>query len=180
MSDWKKKLTLDRAKREAMNAVWVSAGLLGASIIDRLVEKGVDKFAPSMAQYIGPIKATVTAVAGLATSMLADDGNQKQRLIGYGITSAGVISGVRLIPAVDSLFSDATNNKQTTTPAVQGVERLELLGIGESSGTVSQFNLKPVDYNEPFLPELNSDTKTADYSTIDGLSDLDEMSGEII
>jgi hypothetical protein len=146
-SNWKERLTFAKAKEEFSNSFWVAAGLLGASVVDRLVDKGVEKFVPSAKEYVGYIKAAAQIATGVVVSSLADKESEKQKLIGYGIAGSGFLSGIRMIPAVDQLFSGLGT---TQSPAFETID----LGLVGMSGTQAVYGLEQakryaVDLQDP-------------------------------
>ncbi len=123
-ANWKERLTLVRMKDEFVNSACVAGGLLGASLLDRLIEKAVDNYLPTAKQYIGPIKAAVQVAAGVVISSLND--NPKIKMVGYGVAASGFMSGARLIPAVDQFFSGLgstqTNNLEVIDLGLVGIQ----------------------------------------------------------
>jgi hypothetical protein len=120
----------ENLKTQGLNTVYVAMGLIGATAIDRLVQKAADKWFPSIAPYVSYVKPALQVLGGFGMSLLAEDKTatgDRMKLIGYGISSAGLISGLRLIPAIDKLMSD-------TPPAVaglNGVDGLLSLNLGD-------------------------------------------------
>jgi hypothetical protein len=158
------RLNGENFKREGMNTLYVAMGLIGATAIDRLVQKAADKWFPSIEPYVSYIKPGLQILGGFGMSLLAEDktaAGDRMKLIGYGISGAGIISGLRLIPAIDKLMSD-------TTPAVaglSGVEGLLSLNLGdfgnaENIRQVSTADAQQVDLD---LPDLGSTTQSFVY-----------------
>lgn len=127
--NWKERMSIANYKTEGLNSVYVAAGLVGATLIDRGVEKLVEKFLPSAAPYVSYIKPIVLAASGVTAAVIADDKNQRQKLIGYGVAAAGVLSGVRLIPFVDKLLSGI--NPLSGSPTNLSEQDISLLSGGE-------------------------------------------------
>src|SRR5574337_1291951 len=89
----KERFKLDNLKREAVNSFWVTTGIVGATFLDRLVQKGVDLIwkdstVPDWVKYAKPFGPVLT---GFAISVLAKPGEEgnPMRLVGYGVTGAG-------------------------------------------------------------------------------------------
>ncbi len=163
--NWKERLTLENIKHEGVNTFWVTTGLLGAMFLDRLVQKGVEKFVPSAAPYVGYVKAGVSVLSGLALSVTAEKEDDRMRLIGYGVSGAGVISAARLIPQVDAFLSDTPPSTSTsTTQTVSGLLGLTLGNFGKSDN-IRQISTADAEETELDLPDLGqTETETADYN----------------
>jgi hypothetical protein len=162
-------------KREGMNTVYVGVGLIGATLLDRLVQKAADKWFPSIAPYVSYVKAGSQFLGGLTLSVLSDvntSEGKRMSLIGYGISGAGLISGLRLIPAIDKLMSDPISG-------LGSVERLLGLNLGDF-GNIE--NIKKISTSEaqetPLeLPDLGY-TET-EYSSDSSSAEVDGETVEV-
>lgn len=174
--NWKSRLTsVENWKREGMNTAYVAIGLVGATLIDRLVQKAADKWLPaSITPYVSYLKVGTQMLGGFGLSLLSDEKTpegDRLRLIGYGISGAGLISGLRLIPAVDKLMSDPVSG-------LNGVEKLLGLSLGEfgnvdnikqiSTSDAEQINLDLPDLGRANPQPLVYDTQETERSDEEG------------
>lgn len=173
-------------KREGLNALYVAIGLIGATLIDRGVQKAVEKWLPDFVPHVGYIKAGVTTLGGLVLSVSQDEktsDGERLRLIGYGISGAGILSGARMIPAVDSLLSgtDSVNG-------LKGVENLLSLNLGDFgiSDNIKKSTTIEAESVEIDLPELGyTRTNQPVYKTPSQTEeivseDLEELTAEFV
>lgn len=172
----------NRAKDDGINAGFVTLGLLGATFVDRLVQKGVENFAPSLTPYVGHVKAGLSTVGGLVISYTADQQNMRRRMFGYGVTAAGVTSWLRMIPQVDEFLSGVDNK------AVSGLNGSNLLGypIGNFGAEVIRQITTSVAEQQPLdLPDLGNDQATDSNEPLiepreESLGEFEEIVTEVI
>jgi hypothetical protein len=179
-NNWKDRLNVENFKREGVNTAYVTMGLLGAMFLDRLVQKGVDKWFPSASTYVGAIKAGVSVLTGFGLSVTADEKDSRMRLIGYGVSGAGVISGLRLIPQVDAFLSD-TPPTTTPPPSTNGLLGLALGDFGKSDN-IRQISTSDAEETELDLPDLGR-TETAhneSHSESEPSEEYEEVFAEVI
>ncbi len=155
MKSVKERLTnAENWKREAMNTAYVATGLVGAMFVDRGIQWAVEKWMPNYVQHVGYFKAGASLLGGLLLSVSSDEKTpegDRMRLVGYGVSGAGLISGLRMIPAVDSFLSGTP-----APPAVSGVEGLLGLSLGEFGRTenIKEVTTSEAEENEIDLPDL--------------------------
>lgn len=139
-------------KREGLNSLYVATGLVTATFIDRGIQWVVEKYLPNYVQHVGYFKAGASALGGLVLSVTAEErtpAGDRMRLIGYGVSGAGVLSGLRMIPAIDSFLSG-------TPQPVAGVDGLLGLALGEFGRTenIKQVTTGDAEENDFDLPDL--------------------------
>lgn len=157
--DWKSRFTGENIKREGINAACVTLGLLSATMLDRLVQKGAEKFLPAGAlPYVGAIKAFVSIAGGLTLSLMKDESHYK--MIGYGITASGALSGLRLIPGVDNLLSGVQS--VAGLPPAETLLGLNLGSFG-ASDNIRSIATSDAEQASVELPDLGRGAATQTY-----------------
>lgn len=173
------RLNGENLKREGLNTVYVAMGLIGATAIDRLVQKAADAWMPSIAPYVSYVKPALQVLGGFGMSMLAEEktaSGDRMRLIGYGISGAGLISGLRLIPAIDKLMSDTP----ATLTGLNGVEGLLALNLGdfgnaENIRQISTSDAQQINLDLPDLGRTSSQSFVYDNENTNGAEQFGEV-----
>jgi hypothetical protein len=183
-TNWKSRLTMQNVQREGMNAMWVAVGVLGSTLIDRGVQKLIEKFVPNPPDYIKYVKPLGPILTGFGLSLFAKEGAEGNpfRLVGYGVTGAGVISGFRLMPWFDKLLSDTEPDPQKPVAGLNGLLGLALGEFG-ASDNIRQINTADAEAISLELPDLGRAKAESVYQTNQPqstLEDFEEVIAEVI
>jgi hypothetical protein len=136
---------VDNAKKIGM----VLLGFIGGRAIAYGLDKLIEKY-PDYDTIITASKHTVLAGGGLALTFLTDKEEQELKHLGYGLTIAEGVEGMKLIPIAKDMLGGFGNTYYTESDKPM----LELGNFGLNSLPVSSYNMEDAPTMRLELPPL--------------------------
>lgn len=173
---------IEKIKRQANDEAMKSGLVVIGAVGGLLLAKGLNKLTEDQPNINSVVKyATPILLAGGGFILAsATDQNQNVKYFGYGLTVAGTIEGVKLIPVAKEYLSGILGDTEISAAnafLTESEERQKLMnGFGMTSLPVGKATLQNANNYETNLPELEGAVEGLGYnsSTTD---DVDPVSG---
>lgn len=165
-----------QAKEDAMKAGLVVLGVVGGMVSSKLLDK-VTQDKPTLNAIVKYGYPALLTGGGFILSSAVDP-NKKIKYLGYGLTAAGIVEGIKIIPIAKDYLQGILGD--TEIPAAnafltESEERQRIMqGFGMTSLPVGKATLQNVNNFEPNLPELEGANLGYNGSVTD---DVDPISG---